>query len=485
MSEGSTERSPGDRVGELATLSWYHDNLSRHAAEALLLSNGTDGSYLLRNGRKGASFLALSVRASDSVKHFQVVQKGCCYSFGFNDFACLRDFVSHFANQPLVGSETGTLIVLKYPYPRTVEEPTIYETVRVHTAMQMGLTASDLVASAPSLGTKEGYLVKQGAIVKNWKTRWFTLNRNELKYFKGKKSEEPIRTLDLTACSAVQFDYSKEKMNCFCLVFPERTFYLCAQTGTEADEWLAILQWKLSHIRKELRSAELGESLETDGEEVETAGFHANKIQIIIGQIQDVIPRRWWSRQQRGGLAGAVAAVGEDYGPPEYVVALGEFMHPCEDDIVCRCVTEENKVPYFNAPVYLENKEQIGKVDEIFGQLREFYFSVKLSENMKASSFKKLQKFYVDPMKLLPLQRFLPLPPGVKGPPRGGRGGRGGDRGRGRGGGFRGGFGGRGGGFGGGRGGGFGGGRGGGGGGGGFRGGRGAGGGGRGFRGGR
>lgn len=52
--------------------------------------------------------------------------------------------------------------------------------------------------------------------------------------------------------------------------------------------------------------------------------------------------------------------------------AVGEFMHPCEDDIVCKCTTEENKVPYFNAPVYLENKEQIGKVDEIFGQLRDF-----------------------------------------------------------------------------------------------------------------
>ncbi|XP_056625929.1 H/ACA ribonucleoprotein complex subunit 1 [Triplophysa dalaica] len=170
----------------------------------------------------------------------------------------------------------------------------------------------------------------------------------------------------------------------------------------------------------------------------------------------------------------------QDYGPPEHVVAVGEFMHPCEDDIVCKCVTEENKVPYFNAPVYLENKEQIGKVDEIFGQLREFYFSVKLSQNMKASSFKKLQKFYIDPMKLLPLQRFLPRPPGEKGPPRGGRGGRGGGFRGGRGGGFGGrggGFGGRGGGGFGGRGGGGFGGRGGGSGG--FRGG------GRGFRGGR
>ncbi|XP_067313419.1 H/ACA ribonucleoprotein complex subunit 1 isoform X2 [Pseudorasbora parva] len=171
-----------------------------------------------------------------------------------------------------------------------------------------------------------------------------------------------------------------------------------------------------------------------------------------------------------GGFGGGRGGRGgfnrnQDYGPPEYVVAVGEFVHPCEDDIVLKCVTEENKVPYFNAPIYLENKEQIGKVDEIFGQLRDFYFSVKLSENMKASSFKKLQKFYIDPMKLLPLQRFLPRPPGEKGPPRGGRGGRGG--------GFRGG-----------RGGGFGGRGRGGGGGGGFRGGRG-GGGGRGFRGGR
>ena len=54
------------------------------------------------------------------------------------------------------------------------------------------------------------------------------------------------------------------------------------------------------------------------------------------------------------------------------ILVLGEFLHPCEDDIVCKCTTDENKVPYFNAPVYLENKEQIGKVDEIFGQLRDF-----------------------------------------------------------------------------------------------------------------
>lgn len=86
---------------------------------------------------------------------------------------------------------TGTLMVLIHPYPRKVEEPSIYESVRVHTAMQTGRTENDLVPSAPSLGTKEGYLTKQGGLVKTWKTRWFTLHRNELKYFK----DQMVRTV--------------------------------------------------------------------------------------------------------------------------------------------------------------------------------------------------------------------------------------------------------------------------------------------------
>ncbi|CAB1451861.1 unnamed protein product [Pleuronectes platessa] len=242
--------SDEDTSDELGTLGWYHHDLSRHAAEALLLSNGTDGSYLLRNSNEGLDCFALSVRAKDSVKHFHVTRKDSSYVFGFNEFANLHDFVYHFANQPLLGSDSGTLIVLKSPYPLRVEEPSIYESVRVHTAIQSGRTEKDLVANAPSLGTKEGYLVKQGAFVKNWKQRWFTLNRYDLKYFKDKMDEEPIRTLDLRACSAVQFDYSQDRVNCFCMVFPERTFYLCSKSAVEGDEWIKLLRWKLSQLRK-------------------------------------------------------------------------------------------------------------------------------------------------------------------------------------------------------------------------------------------
>ena len=53
-----------------------------------------------------------------------------------------------------------------------------------------------------------------------------------------------------------------------------------------------------------------------------------------------------------------------------YISELGHYLHPCEDDLVCKCTNE--KIPYFNAPVFLENKQQIGKVDEIFGPIRDF-----------------------------------------------------------------------------------------------------------------
>lgn len=45
--------------------------------------------------------------------------------------------------------------------------------------------------------------------------------------------------------------------------------------------------------------------------------------------------------------------------------------HTCEDDLVVKSKMDE-KVPYFNAPIYLENKQQIGKVDEIFGPIRDY-----------------------------------------------------------------------------------------------------------------
>lgn len=79
-----------------------------------------------------------------------------------------------------------------------------------------------------------------------------------------------------------------------------------------------------------------------------------------------------------------------DTGPPEKVIPLGYFDYACQDDLVCKVTIQD--VPYFNAPIFLENKEQIGKIDEIFGNLRDYYVTIKPGENIKASSFKSQQK---------------------------------------------------------------------------------------------
>lgn len=174
---------------------------------------------------------------------------------------------------------------------------------------------------------------------------------------------------------------------------------------------------------------------------------------------------RGGSRGGSGGFRGG-RSFGQDGGDPmkpDQLSDLGTVLHAAEGDLVCKACAPNSAVPYFNAFVFMNNKQVIGRVDEILGPVNEMYFSVKPAEGVVATSFKSGDKVYVGSDKLLPLERFLPKPKtavqGAKArkPAAGARGGfgRGGFRG-GRGGasgGFRGGRGGSSGGFRGGRGG--------------------------------
>ncbi|KAF7714973.1 Uncharacterized protein PECH_005387 [Penicillium ucsense] len=134
------------------------------------------------------------------------------------------------------------------------------------------------------------------------------------------------------------------------------------------------------------------------------------------------------SRGGRGGFQ-------PSFGPPAQVLEMGTVMHACEGEMVCESINP--KIPYFNAPIYLENKTPIGKVDEVLGPINQVYFTIKPQEGIVATSFKPGDKVYIGGDKLLPLEKFLPKPkppPGAAKPKRAGgaRGGRGGaPRGRG------------------------------------------------------
>ena len=97
------------------------------------------------------------------------------------------------------------------------------------------------------------------------------------------------------------------------------------------------------------------------------------------------------------------------------LLEIGSFLHPVESEMLCSLVSPQ-RIPYFNAPIYLSNKTQIGKIDEILGPINEVYFTVKMDAGMQAASFKKDDKVFIGGDKLLPIERFLPKPkvPGAK-----------------------------------------------------------------------
>lgn len=51
-------------------------------------------------------------------------------------------------------------------------------------------------------------------------------------------------------------------------------------------------------------------------------------------------------------------------------LAFGHFVHPCKEEAIIK-LSSADQVPMFNAPIYLENKQQIGKINEVFGPINE------------------------------------------------------------------------------------------------------------------
>ena len=91
-------------------------------------------------------------------------------------------------------------------------------------------------------------------------------------------------------------------------------------------------------------------------------------------------------------------------GPPAEVVEVGTFLHSSEGELVAQLTNKS--VPYFNADIFLKNKNKIGKVEEVFGPINKVYFTVKPDNGINASSFQVDDKIYIGTEKLIPLTRF-------------------------------------------------------------------------------
>ncbi|KAF7457303.1 Gar1 protein RNA binding region protein [Cryptosporidium felis] len=115
----------------------------------------------------------------------------------------------------------------------------------------------------------------------------------------------------------------------------------------------------------------------------------------------------------RGKFGGASSGRPVSFGSPSSITEIGEILHSSEHELVCKSLLKD-QVPYFNGRIFLENKEEIGKVDEILGPINTYYFSIKMNDGIKAESFNAGTNVFIDPQQLLPISRFLPKQSNLK-----------------------------------------------------------------------
>lgn len=89
---------------------------------------------------------------------------------------------------------------------------------------------------------KEGYLVKQGKIVKNWKKRYFFLTNNILYYSRTKETRFTILGHIDLADASIKTNRIPTLPNLISIITPSRTWYLRAESELDMLEWIEALE---------------------------------------------------------------------------------------------------------------------------------------------------------------------------------------------------------------------------------------------------
>ncbi|KAI1886957.1 hypothetical protein AGOR_G00201110 [Albula goreensis] len=105
---------------------------------------------------------------------------------------------------------------------------------------------------------KAGYCVKQGAVMKNWKRRYFLLDENSMSYFKSDLEKDPLRMIPLKEVHKVQECKQSDIMmrdNLFEVVTSSRTFYIQSDSPEDMHSWIKAISGAIVAQRGPGRSA--------------------------------------------------------------------------------------------------------------------------------------------------------------------------------------------------------------------------------------
>ena len=105
--------------------------------------------------------------------------------------------------------------------------------------------------------TKEGWLTKQGGMIKSWKKRWFMIDGSLVRYFKKERSEEK-GSFNLAAAVEISAASPKEckKQPSLKVVIPhKRTYYIQAQSESDRQQWIEVFQRVQKYYQGQLKTS--------------------------------------------------------------------------------------------------------------------------------------------------------------------------------------------------------------------------------------
>lgn len=104
---------------------------------------------------------------------------------------------------------------------------------------------------------KTGYCVKQGAVRKSWKRRFFTLHSMGLSYSKSEQDKQPIRTIPLQDIleSRPSDGTQIHRDNLFEVLTSKRIFYIQCDTPEDMTRWIEAIRAAIRQRRLEERKS--------------------------------------------------------------------------------------------------------------------------------------------------------------------------------------------------------------------------------------
>eukprot|EP00455_Lapot_gusevi_P003117 TRINITY_DN11291_c0_g1_i2.p1 TRINITY_DN11291_c0_g1~~TRINITY_DN11291_c0_g1_i2.p1 ORF type:complete len:479 (-),score=81.73 TRINITY_DN11291_c0_g1_i2:116-1552(-) len=91
--------------------------------------------------------------------------------------------------------------------------------------------------------SKQGWVYKEGSVVRNWKKRWFVLWDDRIDYYSRREDAEPKGTIQLETCeiSPVMARAGVER-DCLELLMKKRKWHFVAETNDENEQWFWVIK---------------------------------------------------------------------------------------------------------------------------------------------------------------------------------------------------------------------------------------------------